>query len=707
VTRVLLVDDDIAEISAVKRVLAREGHPVVLATSVADAVALAAQERPHLVIVAAACEGGGGRELARRLCAEEPPDRRAVLLLGEPGDVLEGTVLVPRPLDPAQLAGEVRLAVGEVAPAPPVARLPLEALSGGSPQATTSAARARADDERRAAADALQRRAEELRQARAEPDGWLEAPDRAPADAPESVDRRLHEQERLVAEIGEELDRLVREAGSADEAEAGPAAGPAAPPPDLPAVRPAPPGPAALPAAAPRPAAPGPPSGPSGGPADPTGGDAEALARAAAEIERRAEAEADRRREEAEAGRRLDAEAGRPRDEEQAARRRAQAAEATRDAATEPGPEPLPPPRAPGPPVPDASAAAPPELEPPLSDPPPELAAGTLAEAPAPRLLALAARAGLSGRLDFGTADPRSVYFEDGRIVGATSAAPAERVEEVALRLGLLTREQHRQAVPAVAGLSTRRAALALLDRGFLKPEELTPLVRRRTEGVVFALFGEAAGPFRFAPARVPSEERIALDRPTLPLAVEGVRRRWMEPRLSPLLGDAATLLSPAPRAPSAAELGLAPLEARVLALADGLRSLDEVLDGSPLDPLSTRQLLAAFVCVGALVPRFQGAAARFPAARAIDVARLREKLEQVRRADYFTILGLSRHCTPYEVREAAERLLAEFEPLRFHGLREPGLREKLDEVRRVVSEAGHVLADGALRAEYVEGLGG
>ena len=694
VTRVLFVDDDIAEISAVKRVLAREGHPVVLATSVADAVALAAQERPHLVIVAAACEGGAGRELARRLCAEEPPDRRAVLLLGEPGDTLEGTVLVPRPLDPAQLAGEVRLAVGEVAPAPPVARLPLEALSGGSPQATTSAARARADDERRAAADALQRRAEELRQARGEPDRWLEAPDRAPADPPESVDRRLLDQERLVAEIGAELDRLVREAGSAGEPEAGSAAGSAAPPPDLPAVQPA-----AL----------GPPSEPSGGPADPTGGDAEALARAAAaaEIERRAEAEADRRREEAEAGRRRDAEAGRPGDEEQAARRRAQAAEATRHAAAEPGPEPLPPPRAPGPPVPDASAAAPPDLEPPLSDPPPELAAGTLAEAPAPRLLALAARAGLSGRLDFGTADPRSVYFEDGRIVGATSAAPAERVEEVALRLGLLTREQHRQAVSAVAGLSMRRSALALLDRGFLKPEELTPLVRRRTEEVVFALFGEAAGPFRFAPARVPSEERIALDRATLPLAVEGVRRRWMEPRLSPLLGEAATLLSPAPRAPSAAELGLAPLEARVLALADGLRSLDEILDGSPLDPLSTRQLLAAFVCVGALVPRFQGASARFPAGRAIDVARLREKLEQVRRADYFTILGLSRHCTPYEVREAAERLLAEFEPLRFHGLREPGLREKLDEVRRVVSEAGHVLADGALRAEYVEGLGG
>lgn len=323
-----------------------------------------------------------------------------------------------------------------------------------------------------------------------------------------------------------------------------------------------------------------------------------------------------------------------------------------------------------------------------------------------PRLLALAARSGLTGRIDFGTAAPRSVYFEEGRVVGATSGAPNERVEQVALRLGLLTREQHRQAVPATAGLTTRRAALALLEAGFLKPDELTALVRRRTEEVVFSLCGETAGPFRYAAARVPAEERIALSRATLHLAVEGVRRRWMEPRLAPMLGEPSTLLAPAPHAPSPEALGLSPAEARLAALADGLRTLDEVLADSPLDPLSTRQLLAALVTVGALVARFPGGPARVPAARAIDLARLREKLDQVRRADYFTILGLSRQCSPHEVRDAAERLLAEFEPNRFHGQREPGLGDKIEEVRRVVAQARHVLADAALRADYVDGLG-
>jgi preprotein translocase subunit Sec63 len=109
---------------------------------------------------------------------------------------------------------------------------------------------------------------------------------------------------------------------------------------------------------------------------------------------------------------------------------------------------------------------------------------------------------------------------------------------------------------------------------------------------------------------------------------------------------------------------------------------------------------------VGALTARFQGGDRREVGSRAIDLARLRDKLDQVRRADYFAILGVPRDGTPYEVREAAERLLAEFDPGRFHGVSDPGLRERLEEVRRVVAEARNVLSDEALRSEYVEALG-
>jgi hypothetical protein len=365
---------------------------------------------------------------------------------------------------------------------------------------------------------------------------------------------------------------------------------------------------------------------------------------------------------------------------------------------------PAPPPEA----IVETPLGLPPEPAPPTPPPTAELRAGALDELTAPRLLTLATRARLGGRMDVLGDATRCLWFEEGRVVGAASSDPADRVEEVALRLGLLTREQHRQVAGGLASLPTRRAALALVERGYLKPSELTPLVRHRTEQVVFATFGESGARYRWIPEHVPADERIAPDRPPLALAVEGVRRRWLRPRTEELLGGPASLLAPLPGGPGPAELGLSPEERRALALADGLRTLDEVLAESPLDPLSTSQLLAAAVLTGALTVRVIHAGR--PAAQvaaAIDLARVKEKLEQVRRSDYFSILGVSRVGTPHEVREAATRLLAEFEPSRYQGAREEGLAARLEEIRSVVADAREVLSDDRLRAEYVRGLDG
>jgi len=357
------------------------------------------------------------------------------------------------------------------------------------------------------------------------------------------------------------------------------------------------------------------------------------------------------------------------------------------------------------------SSQAPPEaLEEParlVIQPPAQLRAGNLAELPAPRLLAQAARAKVFGRLDFEGEVARSFWLEDGQVVGASSADPAERLEEVALRLGLVTRDQHRQIAQASAALPARRAALLLLERGFLKPTELTGLVRRRTEEVVFGVFADPEATFRWVAAEVPPEERIALSRGALALAVEGVRRRWLAPRVDALLGGPGTLLVPVAGGPRPAELGLSPEERRAVGLADGLRTLDEISQASPLDPLSTRQVLAALVLCGVLTVRLlQAGRPAGQAAAAIDLARVKDKLDQVRRADYFTVLGVSRLCTPHEVRDAAERLRAEFEPRRFAGVPDDSLPARLAEILQVVEDASAVLADDRLRDEYLRGLG-
>ena len=726
--RILLVDDDIAEISAVKRVLLRAGHQAVLATNSADALAAATRDALPVAVVSAACENGGGANLARRLLSEEPIPRLRVILLGESPEAPAEVTQIPRPVDPGQLAEELRIALASP-PRPPLTPPPahMAALSRGSNVSPGPAPGSLAEVERLAAAEALRRRAEELRgtpfpsppaataadsewqlgppahpppgvaaapgggpprgeAAPGEPDGaWERAEDElddllaasleASGSGEEHAASLLEVDGEVPLAAGFDADELAERelaaaaAREAEEAAARELAAIAAREAEEAAER-------ELAAAAAR--------------------EAERQARLATEQEAR-EREARARRDAEEAAEREAAVAA-AREAEAQARRRALALAGERRArAAPPAPEELPPPRPP------ALAAQPAEPSPVGEPPAPDLVAGSLEQLSMPALLARAARSRLTGRLDFTASAPRSLFIEGGRVVGATSGAPHERVEEVALRLGLLTREQHRLLGTAVAGLASRRAALLLLERGFLKTSELTALVRRRTEEVVFALFEEQAGRFAFAPGPVPPEERVALERGPLALALEGVRRRWHGPRLDEVLGGPDTLLAPAGGAP-AEDLGLSPGEQRLLDLADGLRTLDEILASGALDAVSSRQCLAGLVLVGALEVRHRGGA---PAGPSLDLARAREKLEQVRRADYFAILGLSRRCTPHEIREAADRLSAEFDPLRFEGLREPELPRMAEEIRRVVAEAREVLSADDLRREYLAGLGG
>ena len=142
--RILLVDDDIAEISAVKRVLARAGHQAVLATNASDALAVIAQATPALALVAATCEGGEALALAHRLAAGDGTPPLPLLLLGTAEGGPEGAVQLARPVDPGQLAEEVIAALARAiraAPAPrlaasPVARASVPGAPGGRGSAT-------------------------------------------------------------------------------------------------------------------------------------------------------------------------------------------------------------------------------------------------------------------------------------------------------------------------------------------------------------------------------------------------------------------------------------------------------------------------------------------------------------------------------------------------------------------------------------------
>ena len=81
--------------------------------------------------------------------------------------------------------------------------------------------------------------------------------------------------------------------------------------------------------------------------------------------------------------------------------------------------------------------------------------------------------------------------------------------------------------------------------------------------------------------------------------------------------------------------------------------------------------------------------------------ARVRARMALVEEGDYFSVLGISRDATGYEVRKAFLALRREFEPSR---LLTPGtvdLREDVEHVVVVLEEAYEILRDAARRERY------
>lgn len=100
---VLLVADDLALIASVKRVLAREGYEVILATSAADAVIAWGHALPGLVLLQPTVESERGLVALEEMQSHPDAQLLRVVLLG---DSLPGSEwpIEPLPIDPEHLA---------------------------------------------------------------------------------------------------------------------------------------------------------------------------------------------------------------------------------------------------------------------------------------------------------------------------------------------------------------------------------------------------------------------------------------------------------------------------------------------------------------------------------------------------------------------------------------------------------------------------
>lgn len=333
-------------------------------------------------------------------------------------------------------------------------------------------------------------------------------------------------------------------------------------------------------------------------------------------------------------------------------------------------------------------------------------------------LLARAHRERLTGRMTLRRGrEEKTIHFDAGRPVFATSNLPHDRMGDLLYREGKITREQHAASRELVAE-SGRRMGEVLVEKGFLKRRELLPAVRRHIEDIIYSLFSWDSGEWATTPGDSAPGEKIRLSRHPAALVVEGIRRKYgldaLEQRLGPPTA-VVSLVDGRDTAELLKEIDLTPIERRAVDKLVGEATLAQVAATSGLDVLTLSQLAFGLVALGVAEVVGGGtgggtgvwdSGGRAPSLvgatdLAIDRQRLLAKHAHVVEADYFMLLGVRRDATAFEIKRAYEAARRDYAAETFPSEVRRELSTEIDEINALLEEAFLVLSDDHMRTAY------
>ncbi len=306
----------------------------------------------------------------------------------------------------------------------------------------------------------------------------------------------------------------------------------------------------------------------------------------------------------------------------------------------------------------------------------------------------------------------RRVVMREGDLVAAASGGEQESLVHFLAARGELSREEAPRLAAKIPPYG-RHAGAALVAHGWLRQDQLWVVLRAHAEWIASTILCLSRGSAQLEldpPGRLRGEPSVFGAATGPEIFVELVRRAVPAEDALERLGGEGTRLTDGPNQGLLAECNLSPQDLDLVQRARG-GSIADLLarasDGEILSVLHALTLLGILDAVPA--PDFgrRGNARALPDAEvsALDEdairARVRARLELVEEGDYFSVLGVTRDATGYEVRRAFVELRRTFEPAR---LLNPRVLDLADDVRKIVvvlEEAYEILRDGARRERY------
>ncbi len=196
------------------------------------------------------------------------------------------------------------------------------------------------------------------------------------------------------------------------------------------------------------------------------------------------------------------------------------------------------------------------------------------------QLLALGAKTGclwITDRSNFGY-----VYFFEGRVTFASVLNRPDRLGEILVQNGVITREQLSGAMEGQAMAPGAKLGRILVEQGAMSEDDLKRYITLQVSEAVYHLFAWGQGSFHFDPEKAPDDvdsDLIAINAENLLL--EGARRvdEWSQIEKKVPTFD---LIFQVVREPEE-EVELTPHERKILPLMDGQRSVDDLIMKSGL----------------------------------------------------------------------------------------------------------------------------
>jgi curved DNA-binding protein CbpA len=292
----------------------------------------------------------------------------------------------------------------------------------------------------------------------------------------------------------------------------------------------------------------------------------------------------------------------------------------------------------------------------------------------------------------------RLVFFERGYLVGAKSELVEERLGEVIVAEGGVTRPQLEEATGFIR--SGRKLGRILVELGYLKSGQIETYVRRQIIRIASAMLTSKSERLAFSTA-IPVEAvtlspvsigDVFLDAAFHLTNIEGYREK--------LLLDEYVLAQTPDALALAGHMELSEDEAQVLDLVDEKNSVGGIVAASPLSEDRTLRLLLALHQAGIVALREKEEMAEVPvgdnepasAPKSTPPDPLETELISVfndmQCQNHWQVLGLGRNASYMEIEKAHQTLSLRFDPAKYQHILGGDIQEKLSWVRARVREA-------------------